>query len=121
LLSKIRGLGSQQFISLVVFAWLAGCFSMGDERGFAEAVDSYRYAGRGGLTLQDIALRRVFEANIFILCSVYIVIFAFVIGYLAEHAKRRYVEALSIARVAVEAKSRCRSQSNAAGCFTGKS
>ncbi|HKU28309.1 MAG TPA: histidine kinase [Candidatus Sulfotelmatobacter sp.] len=43
-----------------------------------------------------------FDPDVFIIRSVYIVIFGFLIGYLAESEKRRHAEALSIARVSAE-------------------
>ena len=99
---------SSPFFLYFMFALLAAAFRWGMREALLTAmVTIIAMAGEAdALTLRW--MLRIFgshfEPNTFLLRSVYIVIFAFLIGYLAESEKRRHAEALSIARVAAQAR-----------------
>jgi len=94
------------FFLYFMFALLAAAFRWGMREALLTAVIvvAAMTADAKILTLKwmsDVFGAR-FDANGFVVRAVYIVIFAFLIGYLAESEKRRRAEASSIAQVAAE-------------------
>jgi signal transduction histidine kinase len=99
------GSGSPFFLYFM-FALLGAAFRWGIREALLTAmITVVAMAGESGALTLPWMVRIFgshFDANIFIVRSVYIVIFGFLIGYLAESEKRRHAEALSIARVSAE-------------------
>lgn len=94
------------FFLYFMFALLAAAFRWGMREALLTAVIvvAAMTADAKILTLKFMSqvFGSHFDANEFVVRAVYIVIFAFLIGYLAESEKRRRAEASSIAQVAAE-------------------
>jgi signal transduction histidine kinase len=94
---------SSPFFLYFMFALLAAAFRWGMRGALLTAMITVAaMAGEAGALTLPSMLRGFgshFDPDIFIVRSVYIVIFGFLIGYMAESEKRRQAETLSIAQV----------------------
>lgn len=97
---------SSPFFLYFMFAVLASAFRWGMREALLTSVIVVFAMATDGKLLTLTWVSRFFapqfDVNGFVVRTVYIVIFAFLIGYLAESEKRRRAEALSVAQVSAE-------------------
>ena len=98
---------SSPFFLYFIFAILAAAFRWGIRESLFTVVFALAAMTADAKILTLPWMARLFEskfdANLFVVRTVYMVILAFLIGYLAESEKRRRAEAMSIAKVSAEA------------------
>ena len=98
---------SSPFFLYFIFAILAAAFRWGIRESLFTVVFALAAMTADAKILTLPWMSRHFEsrfdANLFVVRTVYMVILAFLIGYLAESEKRRRAEAMSIAKVSAEA------------------
>jgi signal transduction histidine kinase len=96
------------FFLYFIFALLAAAFRWGMREALLTAVAAVATIAAEAIVLTRGSLAQLigaqFDFNGFITRTMYLVIFAFLIGYLAESEKRRRAEALSISQVSAKAR-----------------